>query len=217
MLFYLFQFNFNSSSEILQIMSYGSPSRQNNNNTSSSTAALEQTEIPPELFLPFRGLSSVPLFFSDYCRKLTTHKGVTITRVIICTCEHFYLCHPNGDILRCFPFTAVSKILHDESRNQVGIVVPCEFDLALETPLSFQLIRVIDVLRRMHGARTALQMIRVEPKPRPEGFLGLRPDGTTIWDPKFAKIHNRKNEQSYTDRALGFCGLEHAWISLKDT
>ena len=149
-----------------------------------NTAALEQTEIPPELFLPFRGLRGTPLFFSDYCRKLTTHKGVTITRVIICTAEHLYLCHPNGDILRCFPYTAVSRVLHDEPRNQLGVVVPCEFDLAVETPLSFQLLHVIEVLRRMHGARRALELTRVAPVPPPTP--GER--GPSCWGSAFGTV-----------------------------
>lgn len=180
--------------------------------------ALEQTEIPPELFMPFRGLRNTPLFFSDYCRKLTTHKGVTITRVIICTSEHLYLCHPNGDIMRCVPYAAITRVLHDERRHQLGIVVPCEFDIAVETPLSFQLLHVIDVLRRMHGARHQLDQVRVAPVPRPEGLLGFRPDGRPIWDQtlKVAR-RRRRHDQTCAEKCMDKCGLEDAWVGLKDT
>lgn len=116
---------------------------------------LPRAEIPLELQKNFTGLHGVPLFYSQYCRKLS-HKNKVQNRVIIATLDHLYCCHPNGDILRCFPFPFIEKIYHDPERKQIGLVVPKEYDLLIAVIDTFHFVHVIHTLRALHAAESPL-------------------------------------------------------------
>jgi hypothetical protein len=116
---------------------------------------LPRAEIPLELQKNFAGLRRTPLFYASYSRKLN-HKNKVQNRVLIATLDHLYTCHPNGDILRCFPFSMISKIIHDPERRQVGIIVPKEYDLLMALQDTFHFIHVVSTLRALHPSETAL-------------------------------------------------------------
>lgn len=116
---------------------------------------LPRADVPLELQKNFNGLRNVPLFYSAYCRKLS-HKNKVQNRVLLATLDHLYCCHPNGDILRCFPFALISKVIHDPERRQIGIVVPKEYDLLIAVLDTFHFLHVIYTLRMLHGCDTVM-------------------------------------------------------------
>jgi hypothetical protein len=116
---------------------------------------LPRAEIPLELQKNFTGLRNVPLFYAQYCRKLN-HKNKVQNRVLIATLDHLYCCHPNGDILRCFPFSFIEKLYHDPERKQIGMVVPKEYDLLVALLDTFHFVHVIYSLRSLHASESPL-------------------------------------------------------------
>ena len=118
---------------------------------------LPRADVPLELQKNFNGLRNVPLFYSAYCRKLS-HKNKVQNRVLLATLDHLYCCHPNGDILRCFPFSYISRIIHDPERRQIGIVVPKEYDLLIAVLDTFHFLHVIYTLRMLHGCDTLISV-----------------------------------------------------------
>lgn len=116
---------------------------------------LPRAEVPLELQKNFTGLRNVPLFYAQYCRKLS-HRDKVQNRVMIATLDHLYCCHPNGDILRCFPHSYVDKILHDPERKQVALIVPKEYDLLITMLDTFHFVHVVHSLRALHASETPL-------------------------------------------------------------
>ena len=123
----------------------------------ASSLRLIRTEIPLELHKNFVGLKHVPLFYSSYVKKLS-HNNKVQTRLMIATLDHLYCCHPNGDILRCFPYSFITMVFHDPMRKQVGLVIPREYDLLLAAHDTYQLIHVIETLRGLHRNEHGLEI-----------------------------------------------------------
>jgi hypothetical protein len=116
---------------------------------------LPRAEVPLELQKSFTGLRNVPLFYAQYCRKLS-HRDKVQNRVMIATLDHLYCCHPNGDILRCFPHSYVEKIIHDPERKQVALIIPNEYDLLITMLDTFHFVHVVHSLRALHASETPL-------------------------------------------------------------
>jgi hypothetical protein len=130
---------------------------------------LPRAEVPLELQKNFTGLRNVPLFYAQYCRKLS-HKHKVQNRVMIATLDHLYCCHPNGDILRCFPHAYVEKIVHDPERKQIALIVPKEYDLLLALLDTFHFVHVVHSLRALHAADTPLVVEMVKRSKRKSTF-----------------------------------------------
>jgi hypothetical protein len=147
-------------------------------------AEFEETLLLPRAFIPlelqknFLGLRSVPLFYASYCRKLSGQEKVQ-NRVMIATLDHLYCCHPNGDILRCFPFPFISKIIHDPHRKQIGIVVPSEYDLLIAMQDTFHFIHVVQTLRTLHGCEESL-IIEVIRRNKPRQVRSASPSSQML-------------------------------------
>ena len=137
---------------------------------------LSCVDIPIELQKSLHGLRKVPLFFCEYCKKLN-RKNKVQRRVVIMTLDHMYVCHPNGDIVRCFPFSLVTKIIHDSVRYQLGIIVPTEYDLLIEVADSFHFINVFSTLRGLHPFDEPLEIEPVKRQLR-SGFQSSLADGS---------------------------------------
>jgi hypothetical protein len=135
---------------------------------------LPRAFIPLELQKNFLGLRNVPLFYASYCRKLSGQNKVQ-NRVMIATLDHLYCCHPNGDILRCFPFSFITKVIHDPHRKQLGIVVPSEYDLLVSTQDTFHFIHVVQTLRTLHGCEEPL-IIEVIRRTKPRSVRSSSPN-----------------------------------------
>lgn len=122
-----------------------------------SALQLKRCEVPLELQSNFAALRHVPLFFAGHIRKLN-HRFTVQDRVLIATLDHIYICDPNGDILRCFPYGHIETVLVDLSRHQMALVVPKEYDVAFATPETHKLLHVIEVIRGLHHCSTSCQV-----------------------------------------------------------
>lgn len=121
--------------------------------TPLSALQLKRCEVPLELQANFAAIRHTPLFYANYVRKLS-HKGKVQSRVLIMTIDHMYLCHPNGDILRCFPYSYVTNVFWDDHREQLGLIIPKEYDVAFQTNEAHQIMHVLTSLRALHQCRT---------------------------------------------------------------
>eukprot|EP00672_Neobodo_designis_P019811 CAMPEP_0174853340 /NCGR_PEP_ID=MMETSP1114-20130205/28001_1 /TAXON_ID=312471 /ORGANISM="Neobodo designis, Strain CCAP 1951/1" /LENGTH=215 /DNA_ID=CAMNT_0016087975 /DNA_START=42 /DNA_END=689 /DNA_ORIENTATION=+ len=121
---------------------------------------LKRCDVPLELQANFAALRHVPLFFAGHIRKLN-HRFALQDRVLIATLDHVYVCDPNGDILRCFPYSYIETVLVDDARHQIALVVPSEYDVAFTTPETHKLLHVIEVIRGLHHAATPLRVEHV--------------------------------------------------------
>ena len=113
---------------------------------------LKRCEVPLELQANFAAIRHTPLFYANYVRKLN-HKGKVQNRVLILTIDHIYVAHPNGDILRCFPYSYVTTVFWDNQRQMLGLVVPKEYDLALQTNDTHTIMHAFESLRGLHQCR----------------------------------------------------------------
>lgn len=171
-----------------------------------SALNLTRVELPIELQKNFYALRNTPLFYVSYCKKLNSDEKVQ-RRVVICTLDHFYTCHPNGDILRCFPYDMIERIIHDPIRQQIAVVVPLEYDVAMEVPNTFYLIDVIDTLRSLRPTTTSpmiLQYVlrrRRDPKRDglPSALLGYPPAAVDGEDAEAPSDDNSSVGSSFDD------------------
>lgn len=122
-----------------------------------SALQLKRCEVPLELQANFAALRHVPLFFAGHVRKLN-HRLTVQDRVLIATLDHVYVCDPNGDILRCFPYAFIETVVVDLERHQMALVVPREYDVAFSTPEVHKLLHVVEVLRGLHHCRTGCKV-----------------------------------------------------------
>jgi hypothetical protein len=115
----------------------------------ASALRLQRTDVPIEIIQNFEGLRSTPLFYANYVKKVN-HKGKKQTRVLLCTPEMVYCCHPNGDITRCIPYHDVAKLFHNPETDEVAFVVPSQYDLLLNAPDSHYLVHIVQTIREFH-------------------------------------------------------------------
>lgn len=160
---------------------------------------LPRAEVPLELQKNFTGLRNVPLFYAQYCRKLN-HKDKVQNRVMIATLDHLYCCHPNGDILRCFPHSYVEKIVHDPERKQVALIVPKEYDILLAMLDTFHFVHVVHSLRALHDSDTPLVIEMVKrSRGKPHGGGDDRKGGTAVDTDSGAQESREKRNGSARD------------------
>jgi hypothetical protein len=122
-----------------------------------SALQLKRCDVPLELQSNFAALRHVPLFFAGCVKKLN-HRMTVQDRVLIATLDHIYVCDPNGDILRCFPYSYIEMVLVDRDRHQMALIVPREHDVAFATQETYKLLHVIEVIRGLHHARTPMRV-----------------------------------------------------------
>lgn len=134
----------------------------------TSALHLPQAEVPLELQGNFAGIRHIPLFYAGYIRKMS-HKAKVQTRLLLCTIDNVYACHPNGDIVRCFPYEFIESIYHDPDRKQVAFIVPREYDMLFAVPDTYHLIHVIETLRSMHAADKPLTVRTLVRQQAPPG------------------------------------------------
>ena len=181
---------------------------------------LPRAEVPFEIHRNFIGLRHVPLFFAAYVMKLS-HNGKPQRRVLIATLDNLYVCHPNGDILRCVPYEFMTTVFHDPKRHEVGIVVPKEYDLLISTTESNDLVQVIETLR---GLRTTDEPLNVEvverqksQKASPPSHHELRTsmDTSTKFTPMLAASSTPGESPERTDNDLtaSMCSVTMAPVS----
>ena len=123
----------------------------------TTSLRLTQTEVPLEIRKSFAALKHVPLFYSSYITKISAQQKIQ-NRLLICTIDHCYLCHPNGDVMRCFPFSFISHIFHDPQRKHVALIVPKEYDICFQAADTLNLIHVLETLRGLHLNDNAMEV-----------------------------------------------------------
>jgi hypothetical protein len=185
-----------------------------------SALQLKRCDVPLELQSNFAALRHVPLFFAGYVRKLN-HRFTVQDRVLIATLDHVYVCDPNGDILRCFPYSAVETIIVDPPRQQMALIVPTEYDVAFSTTDTQSLLHVIEVIRGLHHATKPLRVeviarsdahadaeapeasavsvtpTAATPAPAAAGEDGGEPSEPTRWGRLVAWVRGRRKEVSW--------------------
>lgn len=144
------------------------------------TLQLSRAEIPIELRNNFAGLRHIPLFYVNYARKVN-RTGKVQTRVIIITLDHIYMCHPNGDINRCFPFSWLEQIFHDPVRQHIAFIVPKEYDAVVCLSDCHHLIHVVETLRSLHESDAPL-VVRVIARPPVTAKIPGSVDGGSLAD-----------------------------------
>lgn len=166
---------------------------------------LKRCEVPLELQQNFAGLRQVPLFFAGHVKKLNKRFKLQ-DRVVVATLDHLYVCDPNGDILRCFPYSRVETVIVDPGRQQMALVVPSEYDVAFSTADPHRLLHVIEVIRGLHHCATPLRV---------ETVVASRNDNDDDEDDggDGAKSKDSNGHGSWWSRCFRFASGSNEWFT----
>lgn len=148
------------------------------NRSSVEALGLHYAEIPLEIHENFSSLDYTPLFYCSYADKLGNSFHVS-RRLVLLTLDQLFVCHLNGDILRCVAFADIAKIFVDSRRNHIGLVIPDEFDMAIGVPDPHLLVHSILALHRLHKIAKPIDVEEL-PAPSPVGTSGHEERSTAL-------------------------------------